>query len=85
MLHGWDAERLHDAIRRGHAGSQGAGVQASGDVHATERAGDEPQSIELEILRGGYGGTHWNGARYEQFEQMEIPMSEMKVRWEKEL
>lgn len=28
---------------------------------------------------------HWNGARYAQFEQMEIPMSEMKVRWEKEL
>ena len=34
---------------------------------------------------GGYGGTHWNGARYAQFEQMEIPMSQMKVRWEKEL
>ena len=34
---------------------------------------------------GGYGGTHWNGARYAQFEQVESPMAEMKVRWEKEL
>lgn len=34
---------------------------------------------------GKAGGTHWSGSRYETFEQIEIPLSEMKVRWSKDL
>ena len=34
---------------------------------------------------GGAGGTHWTGKRYETFEQIEMPLSEMKVRWSKDL
>ena len=52
MLHGRDAERLHDAVWRGDAGGKGSGVQAAGDVHAAKRAGDKPSGVELEILRG---------------------------------
>lgn len=31
---------------------------------------------------GEAGGTHWTGQRYEQ---MELPLGEMKVRWRKEI
>ena len=34
------------------------------------------------ICDGHAGGTHWTGQRYEQ---MEIQLDEMKVRWRKEL
>ena len=34
------------------------------------------------ICDGPAGGTHWTGQRYEQ---LEIPLGEMKVRWRKEL
>lgn len=34
------------------------------------------------ICDGQAGGTHWTGQRYEQ---TEIPLGEMKVRWRKEL
>lgn len=34
------------------------------------------------ICDGPAGGTHWTGQRYEQ---LEMPLGEMKVRWRKEL
>lgn len=37
------------------------------------------------ICDGKAGGTHWTGRRYETFEQIEMPLDEMKIRWHKEL
>ena len=37
------------------------------------------------ICDGKAGGTHWTGERYKGFQQMEIPLDEMKIRWHKEL
>lgn len=34
---------------------------------------------------GAAGGERWTGKRYEQFEQMEMNLTEKKIRWTKEL
>jgi len=37
------------------------------------------------ICDGKAGGTHWTGGRYEGFEQMEMQLDVMKIRWHKDL